>query len=233
MRWRWKQRDFTFRSRHRHCCLSSLRACLHEGGGPQVGEVTRAGLPHLTCKRDHIKMRDCMDRRVTPPTRVTSPTWGPPPSCKQALRGSLRSDNATATRTSLKKWICVLSVFTAIIPTTYFVKCTRRTLLKLNFKWPYSRSEREIKFRRCLFTSPLKREIRHFHVEVVQKQERNVQKNVMHVQSCCLLIKPFVFFSRSRCRPRRWILKSLISFTINVIIIMNIIFTIITLLSYS
>ena len=53
----------------------SLRACLHEGGGPQVGEVTCGGLPHLTCKRDH-----CMDRRVT------SPTWGLPPPCKQALR---------------------------------------------------------------------------------------------------------------------------------------------------
>ena len=26
-----------------------------------------------------------MDRRVTPPKRVTSPTWGPPPSCEQAL----------------------------------------------------------------------------------------------------------------------------------------------------
>ena len=26
-----------------------------------------------------------MDRRVTPPKRVTSPTWGPPPPCKQAL----------------------------------------------------------------------------------------------------------------------------------------------------
>ena len=53
--------------------------------GTQVGEVTCGGLPHLTCKRDHIKMRDCMDRRVTPPKRVTSPTWGPPPPCKQAL----------------------------------------------------------------------------------------------------------------------------------------------------
>ena len=31
-------------------------------------------------------MRDYMDRRVTPPKRVTSPTWGPPPPCKQALR---------------------------------------------------------------------------------------------------------------------------------------------------
>ena len=27
-----------------------------------------------------------MDRRVTPPKRVTSPTWGPPPPCKQALK---------------------------------------------------------------------------------------------------------------------------------------------------
>ena len=39
----------------------------------------------LTCKRDHIKMRDTMGRRATPPERVTSPTWGPPPPCKQAL----------------------------------------------------------------------------------------------------------------------------------------------------
>ena len=51
-----------------------LRAWLHEGRGPQVGEVTRGKLPHLTCKRDHIKMRDYMDKRVT------SPTWGPPRS---------------------------------------------------------------------------------------------------------------------------------------------------------
>ena len=54
----------------------NLRACLHEGGGPQVSEVTCGGLPHLTCKRDHIKMRDYMDRRVT------SPIWGTPPPCK-------------------------------------------------------------------------------------------------------------------------------------------------------
>ena len=27
-----------------------------------------------------------MDKRVTPPKRVTSPTWGPPTPCKQALR---------------------------------------------------------------------------------------------------------------------------------------------------
>ena len=37
------------------------------------------GSLHLSCKRDHIKMRDYMGRRVT------SPTWGVPPSCKQDL----------------------------------------------------------------------------------------------------------------------------------------------------
>ena len=68
-----------------------IRAYLHEGGGPQVGEVTCVKLPHLTCKRDHIKIRD-LDRRVTPPKRVTSPTWDPPPPCKQALRPMYQSE---------------------------------------------------------------------------------------------------------------------------------------------
>ena len=63
----------------------SFRACLHGGGGPQVGEVTCGGSPHLSCNRDKIKMRDYIDRWVTPPKQVTSPTWGPPPPFKQAL----------------------------------------------------------------------------------------------------------------------------------------------------
>ena len=61
-----------------------IRACLH-GGGAQVGEVTNGGSPQLSCERDQIKMRDYMDRRVTTPKPVNSPTWGPPPPCKQAL----------------------------------------------------------------------------------------------------------------------------------------------------
>ena len=32
-------------------------------------------------------MRDYMDRRATLPEGATSPTWGPPPPCKQALTG--------------------------------------------------------------------------------------------------------------------------------------------------
>ena len=44
-----------------------LRRCLHGGGVLQVGEVTCGGSPHLSCERDHIKMRDYTDRRVTTP----------------------------------------------------------------------------------------------------------------------------------------------------------------------
>ena len=57
--------------------------------------------------------------------------------------------------------------------------------------------------------SSIKREIRHFHVVVVQKRERKVLKRVMHVRGCCFAY--MLFFRRSRCRPRRWNLTSLIA----------------------
>ena len=47
-----------------------------------------------------------------------------------------------------------------------------------------------------MFTFSTKREIRHFHVVVVQRRQRNVQKSVMHVQSCCFFFcqsKPIAF----------------------------------------
>ena len=48
--------------------------------GHQIGEVTCGGSLHLSCKRDQIKIRDYMDRRVTPTT------WEAPPPCKQARK---------------------------------------------------------------------------------------------------------------------------------------------------
>ena len=36
-----------------------------------------------------------------------------------------------------------------------------------------------------VFRSSINREIRKVHVVVVQRPQRNVQKSVMHVQSCC------------------------------------------------
>ena len=63
------------------------------------------------------------------------------------------------------------------------VKC-RRISLELIFWGPDSSLERERKIRRRLFALSIKPEIRHFHVVVVQWRQRNLQKSVMHVQSC-------------------------------------------------
>ena len=41
-----------------NAALETFRGCLHRGGGPQIGEVTCGGSPHLSCKGDQIKMRD-------------------------------------------------------------------------------------------------------------------------------------------------------------------------------
>ena len=46
-------------------CAVVFRDCLHGGSCPQIGEVTGGGSPHLSCKRDPIKMRDYVDRRIT------------------------------------------------------------------------------------------------------------------------------------------------------------------------
>ena len=64
---------------------------MEEGGGGggrvglQKGEVIRGRSLHLSCKRNQIKMRDYVDRQLTPPKPVTLPTLGPPPPCKQAI----------------------------------------------------------------------------------------------------------------------------------------------------
>ena len=54
-----------------------------------------------------------------------------------------------------------------------------------------------------MFTYSVKRarEIRKFHVAVVQRWLKKGQKSVMHVQSCCFTNK-LIAFCRSRCRRR-------------------------------
>ena len=61
-----------------------------------------------------------------------------------------------------------------------------------------------------MFPFSTKREFRHFHLVVGQRRLRNVQKSVMHVQSCCFANQTYCFFCRSRCRPRRRCLSSLL-----------------------
>ena len=54
-----------------------------------------------------------------------------------------------------------------------------------------------------VFTFPIKRESTKFHIVVVQQRQRNVQKSVPHVQSCCFASLNLLFFCRFRCRRRR------------------------------
>ena len=61
-----------------------------------------------------------------------------------------------------------------------------------------------------MFPSSTKREIRHFHVVVVQRRLRNAQKSVMHVHSCYFVNLNLLVFCRSRYRRRRRCLSSLI-----------------------
>ena len=75
-----------FRTRHRafHFAQSSFairfRACLHGGGGPQIGGVTCGGSPQLSCKRDQSARQIAQNRKLSQhfPTKNTSqyPWWG-------------------------------------------------------------------------------------------------------------------------------------------------------------
>ena len=58
---------------------------------------------------------------------------------------------------------------------------------------------------------------RPFHVVVVQRRLRNVQKRVMHVQSCCFAILNLLLFCRSRCCRRRRCLSSLMYYIFTII----------------
>ena len=101
-------------------------------------------------------------------------------------------------KTSLKKnEVALLQTLSRLFYLVQFVKCWQ-FFLELNSKRLYRSSEKEES--RCLvYTSSTKRSIRHFHVVVVQWRQRNVQKSVMHVQSCCLanrnLLLSFMPFS--------------------------------------
>ena len=114
---------------------------------------------------------------------------------------------ATATKTSLKKWICVASNFIVFIPSR-LIRHRLASFLEVISKGLFQSSGKEKESCCLVFPSSTKREIRHFNVVVVQRRLRNVQKSVTHVQSCCFA--DLNLFCRSRWRRRRRCLSSLI-----------------------
>ena len=56
-------------------------------------------------------MRDYKDRWVTPPKRVNSPTWGPPPSCKQGRNVKSNLLNFYPYREILTTGVLIIELF--------------------------------------------------------------------------------------------------------------------------
>ena len=90
--------------------------------------------------------------------------------CEANRLGTLRYNDATETRTSVKSEFAFFQCLSQLFQPTYFVKC-RQTLLKLNSKRPYLSSEGEIKFRPCIFMFSINHDIRHFPIIIVQKRQ--------------------------------------------------------------
>ena len=110
---------------------------------------------------------------------------------------------ATAEKSHLKSEFALLQTVSRLFQLVQFVKCWQ-IFLELNSKRLHQSSGKENESRCLAFTSSTKREIRHFHVVVVQRRLRKVQKIVMHRQSCFANLNLLLFcYSRCRCRRLR------------------------------
>ena len=100
---------------------------------------------------------------------------------------------ATATKTSLKKRIRAASNFIALIPSCLIRKCWQ-IFLVLNSKGLYQSSGKEKESCCLVFLFSTKREIRHFHIVVMQQWLKNLQKSMIRVQSCCFAVTILVAY---------------------------------------
>ena len=95
--------------------------------------------------------------------------------------------------TSLKKSRC-FKLYRAYSISSNSPNASNFFFLTLNSNGLCQNSGKEKESRCLVCTSSKKREIRYFHVVVVQWRQRNVQKSVMHVQSCCVANLNQLFF---------------------------------------
>ena len=93
-----------------------------------------------------------------------------------------------------EKWIHIFSVSIAIIPTRLLCKMQANSS-GAEFLSAISKFIKSKKILSLLVYVLHKTwNYRHFHVVVVQWRQRNEQKSVMHVQSCCFALLSYCFF---------------------------------------
>ena len=98
----------------------------------------------------------------------------------------------------LKSEFALPQTLSRLFHLVYFVKCWQM-FLELNSKGLYQSSGKEKESCCLVFPSSTKREMRHFHVVVVQRRLRNVQKSTMQMLSCCFANINLLLFRRPRC----------------------------------
>ena len=81
----------------------------------------------------------------------------------------------------LKSEFAMLQTLSRLFHLLQFVK-SWQIVLELNSKGLYQSSGKEKQSCCVVFPASTKRQIRYFHIVVVQGRQRNVQKSVMHVQ---------------------------------------------------
>ena len=106
---------------------------------------------------------------------------------------------ATATKTSLKKYVRSASNFHALFPPCS-IRQIWRFFLELNSNRLYQSSGKEKEGRCLAFTPSTEREIRQFHVVAVQRWQENVQKKRDARVKLLFCFLNLLFFSRSRYR---------------------------------
>ena len=128
-------------------------------------------------KRPHFRLTCVTKKRLSLSFSLVS--TGTVESTKNTL-GSLSNNNGDGNENvTLKVNSRCFKLYRALFHLVYFVKCWQ-IFLELNAKGLYQSSEKEKESCCLVFPSSTKREIRQFHVVVVQRRQRNV-----HVRSCC------------------------------------------------
>ena len=120
-------------------------------------------------------------------------------------------------KTSLKRWIRTVSNFIDLIQFHLVCKTLAKSSGIESERTVSDFRKRQRKFLCCVH-QPHKqaREIRNFQVADLQRRLRNVQKSMMHVQSCCFADINRLLFCRSRCRRHRCCLSSPLLWSRNV-----------------
>ena len=116
-------------------------------------------------------------------------------------------------KTWLKKWIRTVSNFIHFISYHLICQILATLFQVLNPKGQDLSLQKGKENFHVVFTCSIKwaREIGKFHVAVGRRRLGNVQKSVMHAQSCCFANLNLLLFCRSRCRRHRRCLSSILS----------------------